>query len=61
MKQDAKKEEKSFPQNKYILVQMKRRTPKVQRRSVADMKNAENTEKSWISSAKSPDVGESSV
>ena len=30
MKHEAKKEEKSFPQNKYILVQMKRRTPKVE-------------------------------
>ena len=29
-KHEAKKEEKSFPQNKYILVQMKRRTPKLQ-------------------------------
>ena len=30
-KHEAKKEEKSFPQNKYILVHMKRRTPKLQR------------------------------
>ena len=30
-KHEAKKEEKSFPQNKYILVQMKRKTPRLQR------------------------------
>ena len=38
-KHEAKKDEKSFPQNKYTLVQMKRRTPKLQRDQFNRTKN----------------------
>ena len=41
-KHEAKKEEKTFPQNKYILVQMKRITPKLQRDQSATEKCREH-------------------